>query len=69
MKNNIPVLVPAKGDCNGCSACYNICLKNAIDMIEDSEGFLYPSINGELCIRCYRCLAVCPLKKEPVVHE
>lgn len=40
----IPVLYERKEDCCGCSACYAICPKSAIKMVEDEEGFEYPLI-------------------------
>lgn len=58
----IPVLYENKVDCCGCSACYAICPKSAIEMKEDEEGFEYPVIDAEKCIRCYMCLKVCPIK-------
>ena len=45
--------------CNGCGACALRCPKNAIEMLEDSEGFLYPHINKEKCINCGLCEKVC----------
>lgn len=45
--------------CNGCGTCALKCPKNAITMIEDSEGFLYPQINEEKCIKCGICEKVC----------
>lgn len=59
---SIPILYERKEDCCGCSACYAICPRQAICMSEDEEGFEYPYINENLCIRCYRCLSVCPFK-------
>ena len=50
-------------DCCGCTACYAICPKQAIVMLEDEEGCLFPNIQEEKCIRCYMCLKVCPIKK------
>ena len=35
----VPKLFVYKEDCCGCTACYAICLKNAIQMKEDEEGF------------------------------
>lgn len=32
-------------------------------MQEDEEGFLYPTINHDLCIKCGLCLSVCPFQK------
>ena len=49
-----------RADCSGCSACANICPKNAITMTRDAEGFAYPKIDPELCIKCGRCDGVCP---------
>ena len=48
-------------DCTGCSACMNVCSHKAITMKEDSEGFLYPSIEIEKCVDCGLCLKVCPM--------
>ena len=59
----IPVLYERKQDCCGCSACYAICPKSAIKMKEDEEGFEYPHINVEICVRCGMCLKVCPIKE------
>ena len=59
---HVPVLYERKEDCCGCTACYAICPKEAIDMIEDEEGFLYPSIDAEKCIRCQMCIKICPIK-------
>lgn len=34
----------------------------AITMKPDEEGFLYPVIDEKICIRCFKCIEVCPLK-------
>ena len=59
----IPILYETKSSCCGCTACYAICPKEAISMVEDEEGFLYPHINEELCTRCYQCMKICPIKE------
>lgn len=59
----IPVLYEKKENCCGCSACYAICPMGAIIMKPDMEGFLYPRINPEKCISCYKCLSVCAFKE------
>lgn len=66
-----------KENCCGCSACKNICPKDAINMECDTEGFLYPKIDEELCIECELCEKVCRFKckdndiqsmNEPIVY-
>lgn len=47
--------------CSGCTACKNICPQNAIEMIRDNEGFLYPKVNKEKCINCGLCKKTCPI--------
>lgn len=58
----LPILYTCKEDCCGCTACYAICPKSAITMDEDEEGFLYPTVHDDKCVRCYMCLKVCPIK-------
>ena len=55
--------------CNGCGACALICPVNAIEMIEDEEGFLYPKINQEKCINCNKCRKVCSNNPEKNPYE
>ena len=60
-----------KKECCGCSACVQKCPKQCIEMIEDYEGFLYPTVNKDLCINCGMCDKVCPTinqdePKEPI---
>lgn len=50
-----------KTKCSGCHACQSICPKQCIKMVEDEEGFLYPSVVEEECIRCGLCEKVCPI--------
>lgn len=49
-----------KKQCTGCSACNDVCPKNAISMEYDTEGFRYPVINFEKCIKCHLCERKCP---------
>lgn len=58
-----------KAECSGCTACKNICPKNAIKMEEDVEGFKYPSINKDKCIECNLCEKVCPVKKNKNINK
>lgn len=53
-----------KEACCGCSACRAVCSAGAgaIAMVPDEEGFLYPVVDETLCIRCRRCILVCPFQ-------
>lgn len=62
VEKKIPVLYVNKEECSGCSACYTICPRNAIFMLEDKEGFCYPIIDENKCICCYSCVKICPIK-------
>lgn len=56
-----------KEKCCGCQACVSVCPKKCILLKEDSEGFLYPLVNLDLCIKCNACESVCLfLKNEPL---
>ena len=48
-----------KSMCTGCTACSNICPKEAISMKPDDKGFLYPEVDMSLCVQCGKCKAVC----------
>lgn len=58
-----------KADCTGCSACANICPRGCITMEADSEGFLYPKVNTDMCIDCGLCEEVCPMMNKPMPHD
>lgn len=62
----VPELYKRKEECCGCTACFAICPKDAISMVEDEEGFEFPQIDKHKCIRCYMCLKVCPFKNAVV---
>ena len=47
--------------CCGCTACSAICEHKAISMQEDSEGFLFPVLDNDLCINCGLCDKICPM--------
>ena len=58
-----------KKDCVGCFACYNICPKNAISMIEDEHGFIYPKIDDSKCVNCGMCHKVCQANHQPQYNK
>jgi len=45
--------------CFGCSNCYNICPKQAIQM-QYSNGFLNPFVDLTKCVNCGLCVKACP---------
>ena len=57
MKN----ILENKNSCCGCTACYNICPKNAISMVLDEKGFKRPIIDEDKCVNCGLCKKSCPV--------
>ena len=60
MNNILTQLEQLKKKCTGCGACYNICPVKAIEKEYDAQGFFYPEISVDKCIKCNKCLQVCP---------
>lgn len=54
--------------CCGCTACYSVCPKNAINMKADNEGFLYPEIDVKKCVRCMKCVNICVFKSKKILN-
>ena len=46
-------------NCCGCGLCEKVCPRNAITMLPDDEGFMYPRIDEELCVNCGICDSIC----------
>lgn len=55
------IYITDKKKCCGCSACVQRCPKQCIRLEEDTEGFLYPQVDEETCIKCGLCEKVCPI--------
>ena len=55
-----------KTKCCGCTSCANACPKTAISMLPDEEGFLYPTVDMNLCVNCGICNKVCPVENKPL---
>ena len=62
-------LFSEKKDCCACGACDNICPQNAIEMIADEYGFLYPRIDEKKCVECGRCFSVCNFQTTSVTSQ
>lgn len=63
------ISITSKEDCCGCSACVNICPKDAIEMVYDEEGFLYPNVDNNKCIECGLCKKTCPILNQQIKRE
>lgn len=63
------IIIKSKYDCCGCGACAQRCPHNAIELIQDNEGFLYPQINKSICIDCGLCERVCPIINQELPSE
>lgn len=59
----------AEEKCTGCGSCAIACPQNCISMGEDDEGFRYPSLQPECCVRCGVCQKVCPVVNTPKKNE
>lgn len=53
------IQITHKEDCCGCTACASVCSHNAITMVPDAMGFLYPKVDTEKCTECGLCEKVC----------
>lgn len=58
-EKTVPVLFEEKKACCGCGACYSVCPVGAIHMERDAEGFWYPEIDENKCLRCGLCKKCC----------
>ena len=50
-------------NCCGCGTCMIVCPKHAISMKCDEKGFVYPTINSDICIDCGVCKRTCVFSK------
>lgn len=63
-------IVPfSKSECCGCSACVYACPVSAINMQEDEEGFLYPSVNYVICTSCGLCSRNCAFLNKELISK
>ena len=61
------ITIKEKKNCCGCAACVQICPKQCISMQADSEGFLYPAVDADICVQCGVCERVCPVLHNPTL--
>jgi len=62
----MPEFAP-RSSCTGCGACAAACSVNALSLVEDVDGFSFPSVDMGLCVGCGKCTAVCPVLN-PIDH-
>lgn len=55
------IILASRESCTGCGACYLSCPQQAIQMIADENGFRYPKIDKNKCIKCKLCVTICPI--------
>lgn len=55
--------------CTGCMACANACPVDAIQIVQNEEGFYRPMIISDKCIKCLKCEHACPVIESPDSHE
>lgn len=46
-------------------ACISVCPKSCIMVEQNNEGFLYPVIKNDTCIKCNACRRICPIIDKP----
>lgn len=55
------ITLASLGSCTGCMACGDVCPQACISLKEGKDGFWYPQINHDECIKCHACQQVCPI--------
>ena len=55
------IQLASKSTCTGCLACVDSCNEKAIQGHIHKDGHLYPQIDHDLCVKCGRCMKVCPV--------
>jgi Coenzyme F420-reducing hydrogenase, beta subunit len=52
--------------CCGCTVCKTVCNSDAIAMVADESGFLYPEIDESKCVDCKKCYNICQYTKTEI---
>ena len=62
--NSFDAVYSDNSKCSGCGVCHDVCPVNAIVMQEDKNGYKYPDINPDVCLKCGKCRRTCPLSNQ-----
>ena len=54
--------------CNGCMLCSNICVKDAIKVVDGLSAF-NATIDEDKCIKCGRCFRLCPQNSDLLMSK
>jgi len=60
------MLQTSRKKCVGCAACSYICPQKCIEMKEDKEHFISPTVNIKKCINCDLCNKICPINYKKI---
>lgn len=55
------ISISTKAMCCGCAGCKTVCPTNAINMVTDEMGFVFPKVNNDICLNCGLCEKNCPV--------
>ncbi|MCM1508041.1 MAG: Coenzyme F420 hydrogenase/dehydrogenase, beta subunit C-terminal domain [Ruminococcus flavefaciens] len=58
-----------KVNCYGCGACSAVCPVNAVSFGLDKQGFYIPQVSMDKCIKCRKCINVCPMDYQPETRK
>lgn len=58
------IQIKDKSQCCGCTACVSVCTHQAIEMVPDTLGFLYPKVDESKCVECGLCEKVCAFNSD-----
>ena len=56
-------------ECTGCGACVEVCERSAISLEKLDDGFYYPVVNVNHCVKCLKCSKVCPVRNNTISRD
>lgn len=62
-----PSSVSITNTCCGCGVCKAVCTQSAITLEINEKGFLQAHIDNSKCLKCMKCISVCPFNGEPLM--